>query len=225
MRLFRLQRHRQPDTSITEPELHNESCDPEKQEDGADSLLFEPSDLAGGNQSILDLIGNHGMNGNHVRGKLGTGSRETPFPEHTDDLVETLHAQYWRALTDPHTALSGSLSEPPDPPATPVGSVAPDSGSHDLRSPPANPTGPESIEVLLSGERKLEDAFGRLDTESAPELETGPTPEVLRLFAPPEFHSAELRRAPALPPALTRREHHALSVDSPLDAPVCKDDA
>nr|WP_057925015.1 TagK domain-containing protein [Burkholderia ambifaria] len=223
MRSFRLPWHRQPDTSLTEPELRNESCGPQKQEGGADSLLFEPSDLAGGNQSILDLIGSHGMSGNDVREKLGTGPRATPFPERTDDLVETLHAQYWRALTDPHTALSGSWSEQLDSPATPVASVTPD--SHDVRPTPAAPAGPGSIEVLLSGKRNLEDAFGRLGTGFAPELEIEPMPEVLRLFAPPEFHAAEIRRAPALPPALTRREHHALSVDSPLAAPVRKDDA
>lgn len=223
MRLFRFQRHRQLDTSLIEPELPNEPSDPENREDGADALLFERSDLAGGNPSILDLIGSHGMSGSDVRRKLGAGSRETPYPEHTDDLVETLYAQYWRALADPHTALSGSWSESSDSPATPVASVTHD--SHDVLPTPANPANPGSIEVLLSGKRDLEDAFGQLDTGSAPELEIEPTPEVLRLFAPAEFHAAELRRAPTLPPALTRREHHALSVDSPLAAPVSKDDA
>ncbi|KAG8155526.1 TagK domain-containing protein [Burkholderia catarinensis] len=223
MRSFRLPWHRRPDTSLPAPDLRNEPCGPEQQEDSADFLRFEPSDRAGSNTSILDLIGSHGVTADAARGKRGTGSQATPFPERTDDLVETLHAQYWRALTDPHTALPGSWGEQLDSPATPVASVTPD--SHDVRPTPANAAAFGSIEVMLSGKRNLEDAFGHLDTGFTPEPEIEPVPEVLRLFAPPEFHAAEIRRAPALPPALTRREHHALSVDSPLAAPVRKDDA
>ncbi|RQR38103.1 TagK domain-containing protein [Burkholderia sp. Bp9143] len=224
MRSFRLPWHRRPDTSLPAPELRNEPCSPKKQEDGADFLLFESSDRAGSNTSILDLIGSHGVTADAAREKRdGTGSQEMPFPERTDDLVESLHAQYWRALTDPHTALSGSWGEQLDSPATPLASVMPE--SHDLWPTPTNAGASGSIEVMLSGERNLEDAFGHLDTSCTPELEIEPVSEVLRLFAPPEFHAAEARRAPALPPALTRREHHALSVDSPLAAPVRKDDA
>lgn len=217
---FRLPWHRRPDTSLTEPELRNAPCCPEPRDDGVDLLLFEPSDRAGSNTSILDLIGNYGVTADSTRGKHGTGSQAMPFPERTDNLVETLHAQYWRALTDPHTALSGSWGEQPDAHATPVASVMPD--SHDLCPTPTAAAASGSIEVMLSGERNLEDAFGQLDTGCTFGLEIEPVPEVLRLFAPPEFHAAEARRAPALPPALTRREHHALSVDSPLAAPVSK---
>ncbi|CAB3748279.1 hypothetical protein B7G54_01415 [Burkholderia puraquae] len=223
MRSFRLPWHREPDTSLAEPALRNDSCDPEKQEDGACSLLFQPSDLAGRNKSILDLIGCHGMSGHDVRGKRGTGSQAMPFPEHTDALFETLHAQYWRALTDPHTALSGSWGEQLDSPATPVASVMPD--LHDVQPTPTNPASAGSIEVLLSGKHNLEDAFGQLEQSLMRGLEVESVPEVLRLFAPAEFHAAQARRAPPLPPALTRREHHALSVDSPLSAPVRKDEA
>ncbi|MFP3504270.1 TagK domain-containing protein [Burkholderia sp. SIMBA_062] len=224
MRAFRLPWHRQPDTSLTEPELRHAPCGPEKQEDGAAPLLFESSDRVCSNQSILDLIGRHGGTVNAARGKRGTGLQTMPFPEHTDDLVETLHAQYWRALTDPHTTLPGSWGEQLDLPATPVASVTPD--SHDVRPTQANLGSPGSIELLLSGERNLEHAFGRLERSFMPDPEIEPVPEVLRLFAPPEFHAAEAHRTPALPPTLTRREHHTLSVDSPLAAaPVCKDDA
>ncbi|VWB44610.1 TagK domain-containing protein [Burkholderia lata] len=223
MRSFRLPWHRRPDTSLIEPELCNEPPCSENQGDSADFLLFEPSDRTRSNTSILDLIGNHGVTVDAARGKHGTGSQAMPFPEHTDDLVETLHAQYWRALTDPHTALSGSWGEQLNSSATPAASVAPD--PHDVRPAPASTACPHSIEVLLSGERNLEDAFGRLERSSMSDPEIEPVPEVLRLFAPPEFHAAEAHRAPALPPALTRREHHVLSVDSPLAAPVRKDDA
>ncbi|AJY23700.1 hypothetical protein CH72_3513 [Burkholderia ambifaria AMMD] len=224
MRSFRLPWHRQPDTSLTEPELRHEPCGPAQQGDSAAPILFESSDRVGGNQSILDLIGSHGGTANAARGMRGTGLQTMPFPDHTDDLVETLHAQYWGALTDPHTALPGSWGEQLDSPETPVASVTPD--SHDVRPTPANAAAFGSIEVMLSGKRSLEDAFGHLDTGFTPELEIEPVPEVLRLFAPPEFHAAEAHRASALPPTLTRREHHMLSVDSPLAAAlVCKDDA
>jgi hypothetical protein len=223
MRSFRLPWHRRPDTSLAEPELRNGPRGSEKQEHGVDFPLFEPSDRPGCDTSILDVIGSHGVIADCARGKRGAGSQAMPFPERNDDLIEALHVQYWRALTDPHTALSGSWGEQLDAPSTPVASVTPD--SHDVRPAPTSPASPGSIEVLLSGERNLEDAFGRLERSSMSDPEIEPVPEVLRLFAPPEFHAAEARRAPALPPALTRREHHALSVDSPLIAPVRKDDA
>ena len=223
MRSFRLPWHRRLDTSLAEPELRNALRGPDKQEDGAAALPFESSGLAGRGQSILDLIGSHGISGNGVREKLGGGSLATPAPERTDDLVETLHAQYWRALTDPHTALSDSWREQLDSPATPVASVMPD--LHDVQLTPANPASAGSIEVLLSGKHNLEDAFGQLEQSLMPDLEVGSVPEVLRLFAPAEFHAAQAHRAPPLPPALTRREHHALSVDSPLSAPVRQSEA
>ncbi|MET5115300.1 TagK domain-containing protein, partial [Burkholderia pseudomallei] len=47
-----------------------------------------------------------------------------------------------------------------------------------------------------------------------------PVPEVLRLFAPAEYHAATARRPAGLPPALARREHQSLAIDSPLPAPV-----
>ncbi|PFH29691.1 TagK domain-containing protein [Burkholderia sp. JKS000303] len=223
MRSFRLPWRRRPDASLTEPVLRNGPCDSEKQESSADFLLLDSSDRAGSNTSILDLISSHGVTADAARRKSGTESQAMSFPKRTDDLVETLHAQYWRALTNPHTALSDSRGERLDSPATPLASVTPD--SHDVRPAPANPARPDSIEMLLSGKRNLEDAFGRLEQSVLSDLEIEPVPEVLRVFAPPEFHAAEAHRAPALPPALTRREHHALSVDSPLAAPVRKDDA
>ncbi|CAB3711856.1 hypothetical protein LMG22037_04109 [Paraburkholderia phenoliruptrix] len=129
-------------------------------------------------------------------------------------LVDALHAQYWRALADPQASLSGSWAPQVDEPSAHAATHdAPDEWhAQDVHRESS------SIEALLSGERTLDDVFGRL--EGNPALEEASVPEVLRLFAPPEYHAAEARRAPALPPALTRREHHALSVDSPLAAPA-----
>lgn len=92
--------------------------------------------------------------------------------------------------------------------------------SHDVWPNSANPAESGSIETLLSGEPNLEDAFGRLEPALTADLEIESMPEVLRLFAPPEFHAAESRRTADLPPPLTRREHHALSVDSPFVGPA-----
>jgi hypothetical protein len=84
----------------------------------------------------------------------------------------------------------------------------------------AGPIGTESIETILSGTRVLEDVFGPLRNGEAPEPEVEPVPEILRLFAPPEYGAAASRGMPALPPALARREHHSLSIDSPLPVPA-----
>ena len=210
----------QADTSPTEPVRHNEQCRPARKEDEADCLQFE---AAGRGETLVDLIGGHSQWKRNI-GAQAMAASTANRSERNGDLIEMLHAQYWRALTDPHTALSGSWEEQQDAPATPVAPVTHD--SHDVRPTPENAAGSGSIEVLLSGERNLEDAFGRLEQHltSDPGIET--VPEVLRLFAPPEFHAGEAGRTSALPPPLTRREHHALSVDSPLTAPAAmKNDA
>ncbi|WP_235510395.1 TagK domain-containing protein [Burkholderia sp. lig30] len=180
-------------------------------------------EAAGHGETIVDLIGGHSRWKQNIRSQaMAASTANRPDPD--GDLFETLHAQYWRALTDPHTALSGSWEEQQDAPATPAAPVTHD--SHDVLPTPENAAGAGSIEVLLSGERCLEDAFGRLERHPVPDPEIESVPEVLRLFAPPEFHAAEAGRTSALPPPLTRREHHALSVDSPLAAPAAmKNDA
>ncbi|CAN0627484.1 conserved protein of unknown function [Burkholderia multivorans] len=220
MRSSRLPRSPQPSTSFTGSVRQNEPCLPASKEDEPDCLHVEAK---GHGETIVDLVGGPSQ------WKRDIGSQEWAAsmankPERSGDLIETLHAQYWRALTDPHAALSGSWEEQQDTPSTPVAPVTHD--SHDVRPTPANAAGSSSIEALLSGERNLEDAFGRLEQRLTPDLQIEPVPEVLRLFAPPEFHVAEARRTSALPPPLTRREHHALSVDSPLAAPAAmKNDA
>lgn len=74
-----------------------------------------------------------------------------------------------------------------------------------------------SIEALLSGARVLKDVFGPLgDGDMAGLADVEPAPEILRIFAPAEYHAAASRRPTALPPALARREHHALGIDSPM---------
>jgi hypothetical protein len=144
----------------------------------------------------------------------------------TQDLIQTLHDQYWWALDDPqaslagdwaaHTTLaSGSSGDAPCPPDE--AHARPD------RVAVTTSSEADSIEVLLSGAHTLEDCFGPLSDPAGqsdpPDWRVEPVPEILRLFAPPEYHAAAARRLSALPAALARREHHSLGIDSPMSAP------
>jgi hypothetical protein len=175
-------------------------------------------DCRQGEDAVLGLIG-IGSIDRALAIASTPGACATGDVESADTLVDALHAQYWRTLSDPHASLAGSCARPVDEPSTHAATrEAPD-------QPQAEDTHREStsVEAMLLGECMLEDLFGRLEETLA--LEEPHVPEVLRLFAPLEFHVADARRAPALPPALTRREHHGLSVDSPLAAPSRENDA
>ncbi|WP_439890899.1 TagK domain-containing protein [Ralstonia sp. 25C] len=214
MRSFRLPWRRQPEAAHIEPVLRDGP--------GRSTVNIPESSLrareASGDGAVLSLIGVGSIDS-------AASNARTPAPAPTGDadsadgLVDALHAQYWRALADPHASLTGSWAPQVDEPSTHAATHdAPDEWhAQDAHRESA------SIEALLSGERTLDDVFGRL--EGDPVLEETSVPEVLRLFAPPEFHAADTRWVPALPPALTRREHHALSVDSPLAAPSRENDA
>ncbi|WP_310642539.1 TagK domain-containing protein [Burkholderia cenocepacia] len=133
----------------------------------------------------------------------------------TDLLIDTLHALYWRALADPHTAATaewGSIAAAAEPATrtTALDSLECQDASRDH----------DSIETLLFGGRTLEDVFERLDEHTGPLPDDEPVPEILLLFAPPDFRATAAQH----PPALTRREHHALTIDSPLSAPLRKDE-
>ncbi|WP_322026834.1 TagK domain-containing protein [Burkholderia sp. BCC1977] len=165
-------------------------------------------------------------------GLLGIGTRESAAARppvaadtagidagHTDALIDALHAQYWRALTDPGASIDSAWAPSVD--DTLPHQVAPDHprDTHACETPGRS----DSIETFLSGKRTIEDAFGHLDGRAEAVTDGESVPEILHLFAPPEFHAESARRPPAPPPPLTRREHHALSVDSPLAAPLRKD--
>lgn len=133
-----------------------------------------------------------------------------------EDLIASLHRQYCQALDNPFGPAPAADWESP---AEPSGRyVRSESGL------PVDPhlyhAGHDSIEALLSGAQLLDHAFGPLresDLGSLPESE--PVPEILRLFAPPEYLASAFRSMATLPPALARREHHSLGIDSPLPMP------
>jgi hypothetical protein len=174
-------------------------------EDDAEDRIDE--DLRGSN-AIFGLIGGALASENgesrRERDEAGNGA---------DDLIETLHEQYRRVLVDPQASLTEGWGAPPAFSAglypashyeSSVGAQAPHSGS---------------IEALLSGARFMEDVFGPLAAAHEADLAVPePVPEILGLFAPQEYLAAAARRARALPPALARREHHTLGLDSPLPA-------
>ncbi|HFT8006124.1 TPA: TagK domain-containing protein [Burkholderia cenocepacia] len=164
-----------------------------------------------------DLLGQLGIGGMErvARQSAPSSHASIDTSDTTDVLINTLHAQYWRALADPHTAATaewGSVAAAAEPATrtTALDSAACPDASRDH----------DSIETLLFGDRTLEDVFERLDERTGPLPDTEPAPEILLLFAPPDFRATAAQH----PPALTRREHHALTIDSPLSAPLYKDE-
>jgi hypothetical protein len=148
---------------------------------------------------------NQETNSNVIFGLIGTVGnachRESAKPG-TNDVIGSLYDQYCRALDDPQASFSGDWS-------------APAAIEHASLSDPRHVSTEltESIEAVLSGRRDIEDVFGLLTKEnSPPAVIVEPVPEILRLFAPPEFKE----RSSRLPSALVRREHHASGIDSPL---------
>ncbi|BAX63407.1 TagK domain-containing protein [Burkholderia stabilis] len=210
MRSLRLPWHRRPESSHAEPVLDENRARHTPDVDGLDLPKDEVADHPHSNDDVLSELGIGSMDIAPARAPVANA-------DSTDSLVETLHAQYWRALTDPQAVVTAEWVPLAD-------EQAPHALAPDSQVAPGVHGEYDSIEALLSGNHTLEDVFERLDrhAEHVPDDES--VPEILRLFAPPEFHAAAARRGPALPPALTRREHHALSVDSPLAAPLRKDE-
>nr|WP_230944638.1 TagK domain-containing protein [Burkholderia stagnalis] len=130
-------------------------------------------------------------------------------PAPARDLMESLYEQYCSALENPHASLAADWATQMTPTRAPL---------PDLRADVEwGADAAESIDTLLSGARVLDDAFGGLEAGDAPDpAAMEPTPEILRLFAPPEYHAAVARRPAPLPPAFTRQEHQMLAIDSPL---------
>jgi hypothetical protein len=218
MHILRLFRRRELPVTRAEPwaipvETSIRSAGTNMLDADADTLTSFEEDQAErdlrGSDAIFGLIGSRStMN---LR-----GSSRTPERVDTDDLISSLHRQYCQALDNP-------LGPAPDfdreSPSEPSGHYVRD-GSGLSADPHLHVAGHDSIEALLSGTQLLDHAFGPLrecDLGSLPESD--PVPEILRLFAPPEYQVAAARSKTALPPTLARREHHSLSIDSPLPMP------
>lgn len=172
-----------------------------------------------GDERAIDAVDrpNTKNDGNLIYEMFGaTGARGKQLPEKSTatDVIGSLYEQYCRALDDPLASFSGEWSsslgaEHGDAPA-----VLDYGQPSNLRQQARQPG--ESIEAVISGVRGVEHFFGKLEKgNSPPAAELEPVPEILHLFAPPEFKARTTR----LPSALVRREHHAPGLDSPLYAP------
>lgn len=234
---LRLPWRRRPSAPNVEPRLIAEHEPPAEQAPEFDASsaehVREPQDA----DPILSLIGGAdvGTRAEQAWRELDetpAASNATSAAPCAADLIASLHAQYWRALSDPLASVTESwVDQSDEAPAHAIPHALPremdEEEAHEA-SADTKRGNAGSIETLLSGESTIDDCFGRLEGRSAPDpldLAADSAPEVLRLFAPPDYCGAaqphSSARASALPPPLTRREHHVLSIDSPLVAPSC----
>jgi hypothetical protein len=154
-------------------------------------------------QSVFDLLGED---------RLGFPNTMTGVDP--DDLITVFQRRYFEVLMSPHGTDFGFDHGLP---------MSNDAGaSHADVQPGADGNGDLQISGLLSGPQRLEDAIGRLESGTNFPDEFGMSvpavPEILQLFAPPEYQVGAAARRHTVPPLLARREHHALAIDSPLPA-------
>lgn len=154
--------------------------------------------------SLSDAQGNRGTH-NAIFGLIPSSGIAAPDVAEADDLMSSLHDQYRGALDDPQAVLNVEWMV-----SAAVHHASPTEAHADSFSRF------KSAEAPMSGTHRVEDLFGKLEEDAATlaTLEQA-TPEILRLFAPAESREPMARR----PPSLTRREHHAVTLDSPLDCP------
>jgi hypothetical protein len=216
MRIFRLLHRRELPATRAEPrtlsfnfENASKRNSPEMDDDML--LMFEgnktQSDLHR-SRAIFGLIGSRPAMSPRVVSRTATRADG-------EDLIASLHRQYCQALDNP----LGPVTEA-DWEATSGSGRDTRRNSGQADDLHLHSAGQDSIEALLSGAQLLDHAFGPLresDIGNLPESE--PVPEILRLFAPPEYLASAWRSTAALPPALARRDHHSLGIDSPLPMP------
>ncbi|WP_310634362.1 TagK domain-containing protein [Paraburkholderia sp.] len=201
----------EPQAILTDDASNGASADTLEADNDLLAMLGEhyADDDLRGSDAIFSFIGS--------RPALEQGAAsQSPTRFDADDLISSLHRQYCQALDNPFGL--GSVAEW-EAPAEPAGHDA-HGGSGLPVDPHLHRTGHDSIEALLTGAQLLDHAFGALkesDLGYLPESESAP--EILRLFAPPEYQASGLRSRAMLPPALARREHHSLGIDSPLPMP------
>ncbi|AJX35594.1 Uncharacterised protein [Burkholderia oklahomensis] len=226
MRTFKLFRRGEPGMKYAEAMPRRADASPAATRD-ADAPLMETLLTGSPEAGLRDAM----RDGNAVLGLIGTAISAETFarrqgdpaadiataagsPVQARDLMHSLYEQYCGALEDPQASLAS------DWPAqmTLVRRPPPDQRS-DRRKEAEEAGEADSIDALVSGSPVFDDVFGLLGPGDTPDpAAMEPIPEVLRLFAPAEYHAAMARRAGSLPPALARREHQTLAIDSPLPA-------
>ncbi|WP_241288651.1 TagK domain-containing protein [Burkholderia stabilis] len=210
MRSLHLPWHRQSNTPLVAPA--SEKARPRPVTD-----TLQPGDAFGSAHAADDdMLGLLGIGAREGAAARPHAAADTVRNEagHTDALINALHTQYWRTLAAPGAPISSAWAPSADDTLTPP--ISPDHPAYESQGHS------DSIETFLSGNRTIEEVFGHLDRHAEAVTDGESVPEILQLFAPREFHAESARRTP-VPPPLTRREHHALSVDSPLAASLRKD--
>ncbi|WP_144114078.1 TagK domain-containing protein [Paraburkholderia sp. BCC1886] len=140
-------------------------------------------------------------------------SNGTSFPPSNivaQDLIAALRGQYFQALYDPQMRPDVDLSAYVAPPPASVDPSRDRPRQHEWRVR-------DSIEALLSKPGSIDAEFGLVRIDNLPDPEQTVVPEILRVFAPngPIDAQEPARR----PPELVLREHHAVSLDTPLRCP------
>lgn len=159
------------------------------------------------NNAVFDLIGSP-----LAYDRSGFQAEGGSVPSAVGDLIDSLQRQYWQALIDPSVVLAIDV--------WPSREEASDLMPPQAAEPEPLQSDTGSMEAWLGGRMNVDAAFDPLGPDENLDLISDkPVPEILRLFAPPEYHAAEARRSPDLLPPLTCREHHVLSVDSPMSMP------
>ncbi|WP_233873521.1 TagK domain-containing protein [Paraburkholderia adhaesiva] len=147
--------------------------------------------------AVYDVIGGGRVSVAHATNTTGTTSLDA------NQLLDMLYAQYRLALVLPDSVhqegrwIAGNLRHE-------MCSVARD------RAPVMKGT----VSDFLQGIQSIDQAFGPLGGELPESLQPQEPPEVLALFAPPELQASVARHESM--PQLARREHHLVSIDSPV---------
>jgi hypothetical protein len=174
-------------------------------ERASDNAPYESS--AYGESPVLDVIGGAADSSSArfiVKAADEAGSTAG------DRLLGSLYEQYCQALDSPLATLSNTW----------VGAASGDDVSLAEQDLTARRWGDDAVgpvAAVLGDIHNVEQAFGSMH-HNAPHAaaEIDDVPEVLRLFAPPEYHAAQARSPGAILPSLVRREHHTLAIDSPV---------
>ncbi len=161
-----------------------------------------------GENPVLDLLGGAADSSSArfiVKAADETGSSAG------DRLMGSLYEQYCQALDSPIASLADAWVDAASSDEMPLGDQ--ELVSHRWRDDAVGP-----VAAILGDISNLEQAFGSMhhigSHHAAASVEE--VPEVLRLFAPPEYHAASARRPSPILPSLVRREHHTLAIDSPV---------
>jgi hypothetical protein len=121
-----------------------------------------------------------------------------------DPLINSLYERYCDTLASPFAQTSLNWADTVEGRSEPASSM-------DSRADSSN----ASVTSILGDIDTIEQAFGQFEKSGLLDVKEA-VPEVLSLFAPSELRAVRVRPAEGVPPELVRREHHTLSLDSPM---------